>query len=462
MLPITKQSQNVVCRALTLSQRRTFLLSAAQSAPSPSAQRISIVIDETASKATSSNASKRTQEKSSGSSSAEAEVDFADLAAEQAASDATFSAKVRQIFTSMLYGPEGEPPPPPPKIERITKTTDEKQPAKEPDPSSLPFRSHSNEVYKAAMTADKIARLMHEFPEEFGAKANSATYDLATPGTSSSSSQPSSTGPQIPEHKLRLFLLKEQQKERSDSSLNPTLISRTPVASRQFLSDNVPSTIAGSKAASARAKVAGKVRVQHALADAEAYKKPTEVLWQDYWNIRPAGSTGWQSLVEERIESARREGVFDNLPGKGERLYYMEDDPAHRNPFLDKGSYFINKAIRSQGLKPPFIEISQEIDGEITSLRRELKRIYAESLKSHSTRSYESQARALATQRISELNSRIRGYNITIPRGIPKKLIMDIDSELQRGKETESERKVRKQIEELKMDDLMKQFLDRM
>lgn len=209
--------------------------------------------------------------------------------------------------------------------------------------TSAPFSPHAA-VAKARLTATnamaaaaKMDRLVREFPESFATQPADPFAPSAVvprnPNAPDPASSPNPVKP-IPEAKLRRFLIREAQQDRPDSHLNPALPPKTPVASRQFLSNNVPTMLAG-KSASARARVGQKVRLQHALQDAERYKQPTEQLWNEYFSVGVKGATGWQALVEERIEQARREGQFENLPGAGERIKYLEDDPAARNPFLD-------------------------------------------------------------------------------------------------------------------------------
>lgn len=115
----------------------------------------------------------------------------------------------------------------------------------------------------------------------------------------------------------------------------------------------------------------------------------------------------------------------------------------------------LNKSIKAQGLRPPFVEASIEIDAEVASIRQSLKTLH----KSEGTR-YDSFARTHVELRIKEVNERIRGYNMTIPKGIPKKMPLELSRELERGKETEVGRKRRQRIEELAMDEAMKRFFD--
>jgi hypothetical protein len=323
----------------------------------------------------------------------------------------------------------------------------------------------------ALAAASKIDRLVREFPEAFGAtpKDPYAPSDviLRDSGAPDPTPKPQKQTAPIPEGKLRGFLIRESQNDRPDANLNPVM-SRTPVGSRKFLNNNVSQAVAGSKSASARAKVGQRVRVRHALEDAQRYKQPTEQLWSDYFSIGVKGVTGWQALVEERIEQARREGQFENLQGSGERLHYIDNDPSARNPFLDNVEYHLNKSIMAQGLRPAFIEQSLEIEAEVSSLRRELKALHRKSITTPSLPgvggnrdSYYAHAKAHAEQRVPLINERIRGWNLTIPKGIGRKFPLNLETEIKRGRENKEESTRRKGIEDMKVDEMMKIFFER-
>lgn len=261
------------------------------------------------------------------------------------------ASRVYTTVSSFLYS-AGEPAEPTMKVEKVERRSKrrEQQEHAQPNDRSRDPRSPSfippavatakATAVNALAAAAKIDRLVREFPEAFGATpadpfapSDVVVRDPSKPDPKTTKPTITPTTGAIPEAKLRRFLIREGQIERPDAHLNPK-IARVPVASRKFLSDNVPTTLAGSKAASARARVGSRVRVQHALQDAERYKQPTEVLWNDYFSIGVKGVSGWQALVEQRIEQARMEGQFENLPGAGEKIRYLEDDPAARNPFL--------------------------------------------------------------------------------------------------------------------------------
>jgi hypothetical protein len=81
---------------------------------------------------------------------------------------------------------------------------------------------------------------------------------------------------------------------------------------------------------------------------------------------RQRGSTGYRpmpqsmravaGLVEDRIDRARREGVFDRLPGRGKPF---ERDANESNPFIDRTEKLMNRIVQRQGAAPPWIELQR-------------------------------------------------------------------------------------------------------
>jgi len=278
-------------------------------------------------------------------------------------------------------------------------------------------------VRKTMFTAAKLSKLASEFPEAFPSSQNSKT-NLPQIGSNDDAGVPLG----VSEDKLRTFLLRDAQKSRQFANENPTH-SSTPLASRKYLSS--PSSNP-TKSSSERSRVSEAIRVSHALQDAEGYKAPTEALWKEYWTMRGSHSSGFAGLVEERIERARQSGLFKDLPGKGERLKYMDEDPDHMNPFLDKTEYFLNKAIKSQGLQPPFVGQSKEIEEEIKLVRVEMKKLYIEF--GSDKKLYQAKAETIFKTRIDEINRQIKAYNMSLPvAALPNKISLLLQAEIDRG-----------------------------
>lgn len=70
----------------------------------------------------------------------------------------------------------------------------------------------------------------------------------------------------------------------------------------------------------------------------------------------------WQKLVEERIETAMKEGVFDDLPGKGKPLV-LEDDS-----LVPEELRMAYKVLRNSGHVPPEVADRKEIQDIVEML----------------------------------------------------------------------------------------------
>ncbi len=64
---------------------------------------------------------------------------------------------------------------------------------------------------------------------------------------------------------------------------------------------------------------------------------------------------GFQRIVEERIQKAQREGVFENLIGSGKPLVFEDDR------FIPEELRLAFKILKNAGCVPPEIEIKKEI-----------------------------------------------------------------------------------------------------
>ncbi len=124
----------------------------------------------------------------------------------------------------------------------------------------------------------------------------------------------------------------------------------------------------------------------------------------------------YQHAIDEQIRRAIEEGQFENLPGKGQPLDLSvnpHEDPAWRLAF---------QAIRSSGYTLPWIEKRQQIEADLESARRNLKRTwdwYQSSLVQEdeilfSEREWK-RAQNDFRSKIADLNKRIFNYNLEVP-----------------------------------------------
>ena len=74
----------------------------------------------------------------------------------------------------------------------------------------------------------------------------------------------------------------------------------------------------------------------------------------------------WDSIVERKIEAAREEGIFADLPGRGRPLRLGI------NPFVDKDRRLTFDMLSAAGFAPHWIELDREIRDQLSHARKTL------------------------------------------------------------------------------------------
>jgi DnaJ family protein C protein 28 len=150
----------------------------------------------------------------------------------------------------------------------------------------------------------------------------------------------------------------------------------------------------------------------------------------------------WDSLVERKIREAQKQGLFDDLPGKGKPLDLSD------NPFLDPSWRTAYKLLQDHGFAPEWIELDKEIRIELERLRQmlaESKRSYKEAIAAleGETGHQAEEERAWVevywgrrlnslAPRIDELNKKIELFNLKVPIANLQRRRVSIEEELQR------------------------------
>ncbi|BFZ57148.1 hypothetical protein PYCC9005_004198 [Savitreella phatthalungensis] len=200
-----------------------------------------------------------------------------------------------------------------------------------------------------------------------------------------------------------------------------------------------------SNAARLDRKVAERLRIAQAHAETNSYRAATErskefAAAEEKFRPMPDTLEGLQSLAEERIEEARRNGAFRNLEGKGKALDLAEA----RQPMVDRTEYFLNQIIKKQGALPPFVDAQVNLDKAVADFRRCLRLEWASfackviAMAGGSLEDQVARARRYGTAeitrvdrlrdtnwerrewpfikaRVKDLNDKVRGYNIIAP-----------------------------------------------
>ncbi|RXW23108.1 hypothetical protein EST38_g2735 [Candolleomyces aberdarensis] len=150
----------------------------------------------------------------------------------------------------------------------------------------------------------------------------------------------------------------------------------------------------------------------------------------------PQSMKGWMSLVEDRIEKARKAGAFATVNGRGQPLVRSTDE---HNPFIAREEYLMNRIVQRNGAAPPWVELQTELEDAVNAFRgvledswvRTASRSISSSLYPPSTgklslpsldwvekyrdRAWEEKELGYHTAAVEELNSVVRKYNGMAP-----------------------------------------------
>ena len=123
-----------------------------------------------------------------------------------------------------------------------------------------------------------------------------------------------------------------------------------------------------------------------------------------------------QRGIEEIIQAAIQKGEFKNLPGEGQPLKL---DP---NAFSQDEWQLAHHLLKENGFAPEFIEIRQSIEADLEAARADLRRACRWRKQAREkgesedwVRSEFQRAQSQFRERITDLNHRIRDYNLIIP-----------------------------------------------
>ncbi|KAJ9098316.1 hypothetical protein QFC19_006440 [Naganishia cerealis] len=141
----------------------------------------------------------------------------------------------------------------------------------------------------------------------------------------------------------------------------------------------------------------------------------------------PSGMRAWQNLVEDRIERARGKGWFNNVPGRGKPISRDHDE---NNPYLDRGEFFMNRIVKRQGAKPPWIELLGELEAAHAAFRASILSSYVRSLvEAMRDGKWLSRETAYHAEAVKDLNNLVRKMNAMAPPVARRGLVV-LDDEL--------------------------------
>ena len=130
--------------------------------------------------------------------------------------------------------------------------------------------------------------------------------------------------------------------------------------------------------------------------------------------------------VDEAIRKAMEDGQFNDLPGAGKPLH-LED-----HPYEDPEWSLAFHMLRENEFTLPWIADRQEIEADLDAACQTLLRAYRAWHANPSGEETWRNAEVAFQERVSELNKRIRDYNLSVPSPNFQRLPINSEREVQR------------------------------
>lgn len=116
----------------------------------------------------------------------------------------------------------------------------------------------------------------------------------------------------------------------------------------------------------------------------------------------------WNHIAENQIREAIEQGVFEDLPGKGQPLDLSV------GPFEDRLAPTFRRILRDNGATHPLIEARRELEQEMAACRRRLEFAWAARRKGGSEKAWQYEV-SRYREDVAAVNREIRMYNLRTP-----------------------------------------------
>ncbi|KAK0230220.1 hypothetical protein IW262DRAFT_1337023 [Armillaria fumosa] len=150
----------------------------------------------------------------------------------------------------------------------------------------------------------------------------------------------------------------------------------------------------------------------------------------------PVSLKGWASLVEDKIEKARKAGAFNAVKGRGQPMARTVEES---NPFIGREEFLMNRIVQRNGAAPPWVELQGELDTAVQSFRELLRQSWIRQtlrnlttnhpaqilaqfnlsdVKRHRDPDWEMRERAYHDAAVEDVNVLVRKYNGLAPYSV--------------------------------------------
>ncbi|KAJ7640166.1 hypothetical protein B0H17DRAFT_1149087 [Mycena rosella] len=156
--------------------------------------------------------------------------------------------------------------------------------------------------------------------------------------------------------------------------------------------------------------------------------------------VNPVNMKGWTSLIEDKIEQARRAGLFASIKGRGRPL---QRAPEEANPFLPREEFLMNRIVRRNGAAPPWVQLQADLDASLHTFRHLLRDAWtrhavraltldgapppAPAIEAFRDAAWAAREASYHTAALAEVNGRVRAYNALAPYAVRRPLYVLAD-----------------------------------
>ncbi len=130
--------------------------------------------------------------------------------------------------------------------------------------------------------------------------------------------------------------------------------------------------------------------------------------------------------LNDLLDRAEKDGLFDNLSGSGKPL-----DLKNHNPYEDPSERVAHRLLKQSGYTLPWIEDRRQLLEDIEQVRAELQRAWQWCQTKPTTPVWQRAVTTFKTA-VVELNKRIRDFNLTAPTDHVHLKILNAEHEIRR------------------------------
>ncbi|KAJ6617924.1 hypothetical protein B0H10DRAFT_2218092 [Mycena sp. CBHHK59/15] len=155
--------------------------------------------------------------------------------------------------------------------------------------------------------------------------------------------------------------------------------------------------------------------------------------------VNPVNMKGWTSLIEDKIEQARRAGLFASVNGRGKPIVRTVEES---NPFIAREEFLMNRIVQRNGAAPPWVQLQAELDTAVHTFRH----LLLDGWTRHAVRAltvdgppravhafrdpaWAQRERAFHATALAEVNGLVRRYNALAPHAV-RRTPYALDAEL--------------------------------